>query len=75
MWTSRSCMWRGGERRVHRWERNEVFVDVDVVEGVRGKGESEQRRSGETTMAKISARTVYRAAQKEKIGTGMERRN
>jgi hypothetical protein len=64
MHTSRSWMWRAGERRSHNCE-------VNVLE--RRYEENEQRRSGETRRAKISAKMVYKAPPKAYKGTMVSR--
>jgi len=66
MQTSRSWMWRTGERRSHSWVRKEVL---------RRYGEREQRRRGEMSMAKMIAKKVYMQAAKENSGTGTDSRN
>lgn len=66
MQTSRSWMWRTGERRSQSWVRKEVL---------RRYGEIEQRRTGEMSMAKMMAKKVYMQAAKENSGTGTDSRN
>lgn len=62
--TSRSWIWRTGERRSQS-------CDMNVV--ARRYGENEQRRKGETRRAKRMANMVYREAPNEYSGTTVRR--